>query len=380
MADPYVKLLPLVEPNTASAEFHQDRGGVPRTNITYNAANVTSSGPAPGTGTVTLTKEAVDNLNKIGTFLPAMMGIMALNALVLILLVVVGIVFLCRGRMRKGRTPRGRKSPVPMNRSSQNSLRAQPHAYEPVSMALTDDTVFTPPSPGFRKFGGVDRPKSSLNRASMAQPEDTPFSPPSPSSPPPPNDRPVSVLPPSSAPPSPTEDLLMPPSPSFHSFDAGAQRPPSRPASIASQTVGIALTDDAVFNSHSHSLSPFHSHSLRPGSRPQSSASRISQHIGIALTDGVVNGTPRVSVSSELDTVQPDDRPRSSSSQHVGVTLTDGPVIMPPRARHRFEDRDVRPGDRPSSFAYPPPPMSPQDTLAPPSPLFRSSDRPRSMA
>ena len=376
MGDPYVKLLPLVEPNKASAEFHQDRGGTPRTNITYNAANNTASTPAAGA--VTLSKDAAETLNRLGTFFPAMMGILVLNALVLILLATVGIIFLCRGRTRKSRTPRGRKSPMPMNRSSQHSLRAQPHAYEPVSMALTDDTVFTPPSPGFRKFGGVDRPKSSLHRTSMAPPEDTPFTPPSPSRP---NDRPMSAFQQSAAPPSPTDDLLIPPSPSYHSIDGGAQKPTSRPASVISQTVGLAITDDAAINSPTRTSPSFDNQSLRPGSRPQSSASYISQHVGIALTDGPVGGTPPyVSVSSEHDTIQPDDRPRSSSSQHVGVALVDNPVFAPPRARYKFEDRELRPGDRPSSFAYPPNIMPPQDTLAPPSPRFRSSDRPRSMA
>jgi len=37
MGDPYMKLLSIVDADEASVEFHQLRGGTPRTNITYNA-------------------------------------------------------------------------------------------------------------------------------------------------------------------------------------------------------------------------------------------------------------------------------------------------------------------------------------------------------
>jgi len=158
MGDPYVKLLSLVDPDKASQEFHQVRGGTPNTNITYNAANTSSSS---GSTVVSVSDELADTLNKIGTYFPAILAIMALNALVLIVLAVVAIVYLCRRRskaVRKRQTP-GRLSPVPLNAASSYSMPSglQGHAYQPVSMALTEDT-FVPPSPAFSKPGFDSNP------------------------------------------------------------------------------------------------------------------------------------------------------------------------------------------------------------------------------
>ncbi|EMD40676.1 hypothetical protein CERSUDRAFT_43711, partial [Gelatoporia subvermispora B] len=150
MGDPYVKLLSLVDPDKASEEFHQIRGGAPNTNITYNAANTTSSS---GSTVISVSDELADTLNKIGTYFPAILAIMALNALVLLVLAGAAITYLCRRRTkaaRKRQTP-GRSSPMPMNPTSSYGLPSG-HAYQPVSMALTEDT-FVPPSPAFSKPG-----------------------------------------------------------------------------------------------------------------------------------------------------------------------------------------------------------------------------------
>jgi saccharopepsin len=369
MGNPYIKLLSLVDPDQASAEFHDERGGSPMTNITYNTANSTAT--PTNTTSVTLTSDIVQTLDMIGKIIPAMLGILALNALILVILVVVGIIYLCRGRKKKVRAV-GRRSPIPMNRSSNSSLRVQPHVYEPVSMALTEDTVFTPPSPGFHKLGG-ERPKSSAYRGSFV-PEDTPFTPPSPVQP---NGRPKSAAHQSIMISPSDDDVLIPPSPSYHSFD-GPQRAGSRPPSTISQQVGIALTDDASVTASPRAIQSFDNTSLRTNSRPQSAA---SQRLGVTLTDGPVAVTPRlVSPSSEANH-QLDDRPRSAVSQQVGVALTDDTVLVPPRRiLHAFEDRDFRPGDRPNSVAYQSVTRPPQEMLAPPSPGFHLSDRPRSIA
>jgi hypothetical protein len=79
----------------------------------------------------------------MGMFFPAMLAVMAFNALILLVLIIVGVVILWKRRKPKvSRKTRGRMSPVPLNRTSR--FGAEPHAYEPVSMALSEDT-FVPP-------------------------------------------------------------------------------------------------------------------------------------------------------------------------------------------------------------------------------------------
>ena len=348
MGDPYVQLLSLIDPDQASIEFHNARGGTPNANITYNAANSTSS--APDSTTLTLPSEVAATLDKIGIYFPTMLALMAFNALILVILVIVGIFFLCRTRTKKSRIPRGRKSPMPMRRASDvESLRPpQPHAYQPVSMALTEDTMFTPPSPGFRKFGNDAHRKSSAYRASVAVPEDSPFIPPSIQ----PGDRPNSSIyrgsmvvpedmpftPPSPArsarsstqhPAAPEDDVLVPPSPSYHSFE-GVVRNGDRPPSAVSQNAGFALADEVIFPPRALQGNGF---------RPQSVA---SQHVGVALNDDAVFAPPR---ALQGDNIQPGSRPQSGTSQYIGVALTDDAVFVPP---HTIQS-DSRPGSRPQS-------------------------------
>jgi len=160
--NPYIQLLSLINPDQASVEFHDVRGGTPQTNITYNVSNDGS-----GSTTVTLSTDVASTIDQLSKYLPAMLAVLALNALVLIILVIVGFVLLCR-RNRKGprarKTP-GRLSPMPMNVTSTRypdfTTPQEPHTYEPVSMALTEDTLFAPPSPAFKGGSGYgERPKS----------------------------------------------------------------------------------------------------------------------------------------------------------------------------------------------------------------------------
>lgn len=163
MGNPYVQMLSLIDPNKASAEFHAVRGGTPLTNITYNVSNDGTG----GTTAVTLSSDVANTIDKLAKYLPAMLGILALNAILLIVLTIVGFVLLCRRRnktVRARKTP-GRLSPMPMNSTSfdryPGAPEAAPHTYQPVSMALTEDTLFVPPSPAFKgdsRFG--ERPKS----------------------------------------------------------------------------------------------------------------------------------------------------------------------------------------------------------------------------
>ncbi len=166
MGNPYVKLLSLVDPNKASAEFHQLRGGAAATNITYNAANSTSD-TTGSSGSVKVSDDIASTISKLNSYLPAMLAIMALNAFVILLLVAAAFVYMFRRRAGKAKARKnpGRMTPMPMNPTSTSSFMdpgsgsVPEPSYQPVSMALTEDT-FVPPSPAFSKDGGKLRPMS----------------------------------------------------------------------------------------------------------------------------------------------------------------------------------------------------------------------------
>ncbi|KDQ28961.1 hypothetical protein PLEOSDRAFT_1112018 [Pleurotus ostreatus PC15] len=177
MGNPYVKLLSLTDANKASVEFHKVRGGAARNDISFTAANV---GASDGSTTITLSAKLADTLDKVGKYFPAMLGVVALNALVLLGLIVLGIVFLCKKKKRRSaapaRTPLGRLTPMPMDGQQLSDRGSSRHMYEPVSMALTEDTMMVT-SPGFKVFDGdvirpADRPMSMMpsNSQSSTQP------------------------------------------------------------------------------------------------------------------------------------------------------------------------------------------------------------------
>jgi saccharopepsin len=178
MGNPYLKFLSLVDPNAASKDFAAARGSVARTNISYNAVN-SAAGPS-GRTTVSLSDTITNTLNKINTYFPIMLAILGLNALVILLLAIAAFIYICRRRSAsssKNRRTARRLTPMPLGAMSTDTFvplpresmqrRSSPHDYEPVSMALTDDT-FVPPSPAFHhtEFGRLkarpfdDRPKS----------------------------------------------------------------------------------------------------------------------------------------------------------------------------------------------------------------------------
>ena len=161
MGNPYMKFLSLVDPDKASVEFHQLRGGAPNTNITYTGL----SGAA-----LTLSSSLSDeSLGMITKFIPPMLALIAFNSLVIIICCIVWLVSFIRKRRVRAipRLPRSRIS-MPMNDTSSYIAGEDPtpssssrlHAYEPVSMALSEDT-FVPPSPAFYSEGSkMQRPKS----------------------------------------------------------------------------------------------------------------------------------------------------------------------------------------------------------------------------
>jgi saccharopepsin len=169
MGNPYLKFLSLIDPNAASKDFATARGSVARTNISYNAIN--SATAASGGTTVSLSDNITDTLNKINTYFPIMLAILGLNALVILLLAIAAFIYIYRRRsasLLKRRTAR-RLTPMPMPLGTMSADTFTPppleamqryssqHEYEPVSMALTDDT-FVPPSPAFHQGGFKGRP------------------------------------------------------------------------------------------------------------------------------------------------------------------------------------------------------------------------------
>ncbi|KAJ7700087.1 aspartic peptidase domain-containing protein [Mycena rosella] len=408
MGDPYVKLLALVDPNEASKDFHAARGGNAATNITYNASNSTTTSPSSSI----VSADVTDTLNKIVTFLPAMLGIMALNAAVLIALIVFGVVYMCRkGRSKAtARKSRGRMTPMPMDPRNSYIAGLEPqqhHVYQPVSMALTEDLermrpmsmnprdsfaagvpmadravvsmaiteddMFIPPSPTARTFKGsglrpADRPSSSAyqRQPSIALSEDQLFVPPSPgfrSFDGNPGDRPKSVNYQRQA----SQDSLVAPE---HSFDesrprsVGYERGPSEdsifvasPTPLASEPV-ILPPPQRQAPPPPPSRQPPQAPQRQPPSpepQPQPQPQRQSSRDSVRLTDD--------QFAPGTSSPAPIPRPRRQGSNNSGL----------------FVPRNFtgQPGDRPQSFA----PGADSPALAPPTPAFYSDGgRPKSIA
>jgi len=160
MGNPYMKFLSLVDPDKASVEFHELRGGAPNTNITYTGLSEAA---------LTLSSSlSDDSLGMIIKFIPPLLALVAFNSLVLIICCIVWLVSFIRKRRVRAipRLPRSRRS-MPINDTSSYiaddptpSTSSRLHVYEPVSMALSEDT-FVPPIPAFYSEGSkMQRPKS----------------------------------------------------------------------------------------------------------------------------------------------------------------------------------------------------------------------------
>ncbi|CAK5262722.1 unnamed protein product [Mycena citricolor] len=392
MGDPYVQLLSLVDPTTASKDFHAARGGVAITNITYNAAN-----SSPGSASsVTISGDLNNTLNKIVTYLPAMLGIMALNAAVLLALIVFGVVYMCRNRQPRAtaRKNRGRATPLPMN--PRNSYIAgadpQPHAYQPVSMAITEDfSAMRPMSMNPRDSFAAGVPMADRAPVSMAI-EDDMFIPPSPqarafkSSGLRHMDRPVSTVEeqPFTAPSqgaSPfagdsgdlakrasyqrhaSEDSLV--APSIQSRSAGNQRSPSEEDSVFVSSP-TAMASEGV--------------SLPPPLQPEiiAPAAAPAQFPPPPSRQSPSRQPPPVPPARQIPAPSRQDSVQLSDDQFAG-----NPAPIPRRRQASnssglFVPREYtgRPGDRPQSFV-----SSDVSGLNPPSPAFHSDGgRPKSIA
>lgn len=203
MGNPYIKLLSLTDPDTASAEFAKARGSTARTGITYNASNSTS-----GTANVSVAGSTADKLAQLVNYIPAMLAILGLNALALLVVAGVGIMYLCKRRHRKSKKERNllalsNRTPTPFP-SQISSGDGSAHRYERVADNIPsgeqepEDMPFVPPAPAFHAFGhdslrplpAGSRPRSAYSgippqpqdyRISAAGSDVTAFVPPSPS-------------------------------------------------------------------------------------------------------------------------------------------------------------------------------------------------------
>ncbi|TDL29886.1 acid protease [Rickenella mellea] len=193
VGNPYVQLYSLIpDPDAASQDFHAKRGGAARTGITYNASNsttpagTTGSGSGSGSGSgVSVTDKVADNLSKIVDYIPAMLGLLGLNALVLMLVAVVGICFFVRRRRTGGGAEGGKNkwrknkakagmAPMPLSRAATPAAASSRHSYVPVDNDNNDITMTNdmggaaPHSPGYHQ------------QQFHKEPEDMPFEPPVP--------------------------------------------------------------------------------------------------------------------------------------------------------------------------------------------------------
>lgn len=206
MGNPYVKLLSLTDPNDASAEFVAERGGTARTNITYSPVNVSSA----GTNNVSVSSSTAEKLSKLVDYIPAVLAILGLNAVALLVISVVGVLYMCRRSRRKNSKKEraaalalNNRAPTPYPGGVAGASGSQSgHQYERVAVNAPagenepEDTPFNPPEPAFHGYendglaplGSGARPRSNFGgigiprdyRVSAAGSDVTAFVPPSP--------------------------------------------------------------------------------------------------------------------------------------------------------------------------------------------------------
>ncbi|EIN10744.1 acid protease [Punctularia strigosozonata HHB-11173 SS5] len=326
MGNPYVKLLSVVDPDEASKDFAAARGTTARTGITYNASNSTANSAST---TISISTDVADIIDKLGKYLPAMAAVMALNALVLLVLCIAVVVYLCRRRSSRGGVSRfsrkranpGRMSPMPMGPPSHPDAFTPPdtHNYEPVSMAISEDTMFSPPSPGYGKYDG-DTLKGFARPKSSALSMDRPYSMASTSAAPRPN----------SMAPSMARPYSMMPSTSNNPFTGHPGGAPSAPLSPLGGVPVVAPQ-------------PITSPLSGPSERPPSAQSiRGRPSTGSIATQGTTDTVPPLpgTTTASSSTAQ---LLRPSHLRNVSTSSE----FLPPKAR--FQESDL--GERPKSFA-----------------------------
>ena len=109
MGNPYMQLLALVDPNTASKEFHSARGGSAFSNLSYTPQAISGTSAASSGSDTTTTSDLVSTVNQLSKYIPAMLAVMALNALVILVLaaaaIAVGVVPVLAITLASGAVP-----------------------------------------------------------------------------------------------------------------------------------------------------------------------------------------------------------------------------------------------------------------------------------
>lgn len=134
MGDPYVRLWSLINQPTASAEFHQIRGGTAQvykssSNADPNAPSATPDVPtnASSDDTVSAEQEMAKNIKTLVSYAPIALGVLGLNALLLVVILSLGLSFICK---RKKKRIASRASPA--GGLSINSALSRTHSYRQV--------------------------------------------------------------------------------------------------------------------------------------------------------------------------------------------------------------------------------------------------------
>jgi hypothetical protein len=180
MGDPYVKILPLTNATAASITFHEARGGSP--NLTISASGVDLAGNTVGT---TNTDRIGENVDRLLGYLPALMGIMAFNSLVLLGLVGCVVFYFLRRR-------KGKRSSVSAKDHQYQRVRSQydpKEAPPPLPLGATHDMSAMAAGTSSARASYVPEaaasrhsPSASIHSASKRSvrgpPEDEPFTPP----------------------------------------------------------------------------------------------------------------------------------------------------------------------------------------------------------
>lgn len=214
MGNPYMKLLSVVDPDEASKDFHSLRGGTARTGITYTPSNVagtSTAGSGSSSGT-TISDSLANTLNKLVDYIPAMLAILGLNAVVLLVAIIGGLCYFIRRRGKNARRKDKKNkqmNDMPLIRTSSpapGSVRSQ-HIYEPVANNMPpEDAPFVPPAPTADPFAADPR-------ASIAGSSHVAF-------------------------PSQEDAVFEPPAPAFHGYDGTGPRAGLRPKSMLTVASG----------------------------------------------------------------------------------------------------------------------------------------------
>ncbi|KAG9032960.1 hypothetical protein FRB95_000708 [Tulasnella sp. JGI-2019a] len=131
LGDPYIRLWSLIDQPTASAEFHKIRGGTTQpyqssSSASPNAASSQPNVPAnadASTTSVSADQELIQHMNTLVTYAPIALGVLGLNAVLLLVLCGFAVVFMCR--RKKG------KKPQAINSFARPTLGRQ-HSYQQV--------------------------------------------------------------------------------------------------------------------------------------------------------------------------------------------------------------------------------------------------------